>query len=390
MARKVVAMEAKLLAALSSQVSVSVSELCADLGISRQTFYKYRRRFAQEGPAGLAERSRRPRRSPQMIPAALEDEIVRLRKDLECDTGARSIAYHLARQGGPVPSPATIHRALVRRGQVRPQPHKAPRSKGHRFEHPLANGAWQIDATRWALLDGEEVWIMDVLDDHSRLLVAAVACSGPTAAAAWQAFAAGVACYGIPAAVMSDNGTCFTARFAQCGGEAKFERTLRELGVEHICSSPGHPQTCGKLERQHQTLKNWLANQTPAETFDELQAQLDAYRDVYNHRRPHSALGGATPMERWNAAPKAQPGDGRHVEVQAGLRRIRPNGTVIWHRKQIHIDQTRAGQQVLIIADGLDVTIHGPNGLHQRRTLDPTRTYQPSGRPPGRPRHNAT
>src|SRR5436305_13955111 len=117
MARKVTAMETRLLAVFTAGLkSVSVSRLCAELGISRQTFYKYRRRFEEEGPVGLAERSRRPHRSPGMIPAVLEDEIVRLRKELPLDNGAQTIAYHLARAGLPVPAVPTIHRALVRRG----------------------------------------------------------------------------------------------------------------------------------------------------------------------------------------------------------------------------------------------------------------------------------
>ena len=145
MARNQVAMEAKLLAALNAQVSVSVTELCEQLGISRETFYKYRRRFKAEGPTGLVERSRRPLRSPQLMSAELEDEIVRLRKELPLDNGARSIVFHLQRQGvDPVPSPASVHRALRRRGLVIDQPHKAPPSKGHRFEFALANGAFVL------------------------------------------------------------------------------------------------------------------------------------------------------------------------------------------------------------------------------------------------------
>jgi transposase-like protein len=189
MAQKVVTMEAKLRAIFAGGVrGVRVSELCAELEISRQTFYKYRRRWETEGPVGLVERSRRPHRSPRMISAALEDEIVRLRKQLPLDNGAQSIAYHLARSDWVVPSVATIHRALVRRGLVVPQPHKRPRSSWRRFEWPCANDAWQIDATGWVLRSGREVWVMDLLDDHSRVALAARACVGPTMQAAWAAF----------------------------------------------------------------------------------------------------------------------------------------------------------------------------------------------------------
>src|SRR3954464_2269331 len=116
MAQKVVVMETKLRAVLAADLPVPVTQLCAELGISRQTFYKYKRRWDAEGPAGLVERSRRPHRSPTRIDAALEDEIVRLRRSLRVDNGAQAIAYQLARAGWAVPAVATIHRALVRRG----------------------------------------------------------------------------------------------------------------------------------------------------------------------------------------------------------------------------------------------------------------------------------
>ena len=142
-------MEAKLLAVFTAGLSsVNVSRLCADLQISRQTFYKYRRRFDAEGPAGLVARSRAPHRSPNAISGELEDQIVRLRKTLPVDNGAQMIAYHLARDGwDPVPAVSTIHRALVRRGLVTAQPHKRPKSATTRFVWPRPNDAWQIDAT---------------------------------------------------------------------------------------------------------------------------------------------------------------------------------------------------------------------------------------------------
>ena len=126
MAQKVVSMEAKLLAVFSSDVPGKVTTPCPELGISRQTLYKHRRRFKAEGPAGLAERSRRPHSSPQRISSETKDAIIRLRKELRVDCGAHAIAYHLARRGEIGPSVATIHRVLVRRGMVTPQPRKRP------------------------------------------------------------------------------------------------------------------------------------------------------------------------------------------------------------------------------------------------------------------------
>jgi transposase InsO family protein len=385
MARKVVPMEAKLLAVLSSGLALDVSVLCAELGISRQTFYKYRRRFAAEGPAGLVERSRRPHRSPQATSAEVEEAIVRLRKELVVDNGAQAIAWHLARRDdlGPAPSARTVHRVLARRGMVVPAPQKRPKSAWRRFEWPRPNDAWQIDATAWALRGGEEVWIMDVLDDHSRVLVAARVCDGPTAAAAWEAFSHGVAAWGLPAHVMSDNGLCFTGRLR--GHEAVFERQLRAMGIAHIPSSPSHPQTCGKLERSHQTTKRWLRSKPPARSHDDLQAQLDDWRDHYNEQRPHHAAAGGTPADRWRASTPASPGPPIDGPRRASLHQVTPVGHVGWSNHLIGIGMEHAGQNVLVVAHGDDLSVFGQQGLIRRLTIDRSRRCQPSGKPRGRP-----
>lgn len=389
MGQKVVAMEAKLLAVLSSRVPVNVTALCGELGISRQTFYKYRRRYELEGPEGLVERSRRPHRSPSQVAGDVEEAIVRLRKELPIDKGAQTIAFHLARGDlvETVPSVATIHRVLVRRGLVTAQPEKRPKSSWKRFDWPRPNDAFQIDATQWVLAEGSKVWIMDVLDDHSRVLAAARVCSGPTSAAAWDAFSHACQDWGIPARVMSDNGVCFTGRFLN-GGDARevdFERQLRSMGVEHLLSAPAHPQTCGKLERSHQTTKDWLRTQPPAETAEDLQADLDRWREHYNHDRPHAGINGDTPHERWSAQPPAEPGAPIAGPKQTSLHRIGKNGTITWHGFPIAIGSQLADQQVLVVANDLDLTIYGQTGELRSLTVNPNRRYQGSGRPKGRP-----
>jgi transposase InsO family protein len=384
MAQKVITMESKLLAVLSSGLPLPVSTVCRELGISRQTFYKYRRRWLVEGPPGLVERSRRPHRSPGQMSAVLEDEIVRLRKALPLDNGAQTIAYHLARSGWSVPSVATIHRVLVRRGQVVAQPEKRPKSGSRRFEWPAPNACWQIDATMWLLADGREVWVMDVMDDHSRVLIAARVWQQATGEAAWDAFAHGVSEWGLPAHVLSDNGSCFTGRFFS-GGEVDFERTMRALGIRQILSSPAHPQTCGKLERSHLTTKRWLAKQAPAETENELQTQLDRWRRFYNYERPHRSLRGATPYERWAASPPAAPGEPILDAPDAQLRRVNSQGIAVWKHSKLGIGTAWVGQNVLVIAhDREHLTVHGSGGLKRDITIDPTRRYQPSGLPAGR------
>lgn len=383
MARKVITMEAKLLAVFTSGLELNVRALCAELGVSRQTFYKYRRRWVAEGPAGLVERSRRPLSSPGQLAPEFEDAIVRLRKELPVDNGAQAITWHLARRGMTV-SASTVHRVLVRRGMVTPQPEKRPKSSWRRFEWPRPNDAWQIDATCWALADNREIWIMDVLDDHSRMLVAARVCDGPTAAAAWDALSHGIADWGPPAHVMSDNGTCFTSRFSGFAGRNDFEETLRGLGIRHIPSTPGHPQTCGKLERSHQTTKRWLTAIGPADTSEELQRQLDHWRGYYNQHRPHTAAAGRTPLQRWSATERATPLGAHPLPPRTGLRVVGSNGSISWDRYIIGIDSRRAGEHLLVVARGLELTIHARGGIIRQLTIDPSRRRQPNGRPPGR------
>lgn len=385
MAQRVVSMEAKLLAVFSSGVPLKVTALCRDLEISRQTLYKYRRRFEAEGPAGLVERSRRPHSSPGRVSDATEEAIIRLRKDLPLECGAQTIAYHLARRGETPPSVATIHRVLVRRGMVTPQPEKRPKVAWKRFVWPRPNDAWQIDATAWALADGQTVWIMDVLDDHSRALVAAGVDTGPTAKAAWDAFTAAVETWGLPARVMNDNGSCFTGRLSR-NGEADFERMLRSLGVVQICSSPAHPQTCGKLERSHQTTKAWLRIQPAARSIGELQEQLDRWRDHYNRARPHRALRGATPAERWAASSRAEPGPVIDGPIRASIHTVNKGGHIGWSDFVVGIDSRLAGQRVLVTARDFTLAIYGQQGLLRRLAIDTTRRYQGTGRPPGRRR----
>jgi transposase InsO family protein len=355
------------------------------LEIPRQTRYKYRRRFKVEGPAGLVERSRRPHSSPGRVSDATEEAIVRLRKELPLECGAQTIAYHLARRGETPPSVATIHRVLVRRGMVTPQPKKRPKVAWKRFVWPRPNDAWQIDATAWALADGQTVWIMDVLDDHSRALVAARVDTGPTAKAAWDAFTAAVETWGLPARVMNDNGSCFTGRLSR-NGEADFERMLRSLGVVQICSSPAHPQTCGKLERSHQPTKAWLRIQPAARSVGELQEQLDRWRDHYNQARPHRALRGATPAEQWAASSRAEPGPVIDGPIRASIHTVNKGGHIGWSDFVVGIDSRLAGQRVLVTARDFTLAIYGQQGLLRRLTIDTTRRYQGTGRPPGRRR----
>lgn len=371
--------------AAAEHPGVTVSELCRQLGVSRQTFYELRRRFRDEGAAGLEPRSRRPHHSPEMIAAELEDEIVRLRKQLPLDNGAQTIAYHLERTGWPVPSVRTIHRALVRRGQVVAQPEKRPRSSFASFRFPEPNACWQIDATEWPLARGVTAWIMDTIDDHSRVVPSAVVGTGPTSALAWAAFERGATTWGPPAMVLSDNGTCFVG--VNRGGSS-FQANLAALGIRTINARPYHPQTCGKIERFHQTLKRWLAAQRRARDRAELQAQLDEFLAFYNHDRPHRALGGATPAECFAARTPASPAPEAFTplpKIAIASVKVTRNGVVsIGGKRTTSVGAEWTGRRLTVIHYGTRVAILDGHQLVTRLEVDLSRQYQPSGRPRGR------
>jgi len=232
------------------------AEVSRDYGVSPRWVYELCRRFDGEGEAGLEPRSRRPRASPLRTPEALEDEIVVLRKDLAdegLDAGAHTIAVHLVRRHGHAPSVATIWRVLSRRGFVTPQPQKRPRSSWVRFEAEMPNERWQADITHWRLADETEVEILNVIDDHSRFLVASDALAVFKAADVVASFHGAAAAHGLPCSLLTDNGAVFTA--VPRKGRCALELETAALGIRFMHSTPYHPQTCGKVERFHQTLK---------------------------------------------------------------------------------------------------------------------------------------
>jgi transposase InsO family protein len=345
------------------------------------------KRFEAEGEAAYQPRSRRPHHSPNAVSAEVEDQIIRLRKELSkqgLDAGAETIAVHLSRRfPGGSPSVSTIWRILKLRGFVTPQPQKRPRSSWIRFEAALPNERWQADITHWVLSDGTSVEILNIVDDHSRLNI----CSDvrPTTASSdvVASFRRAFKRCGIPARVLTDNGAVFTARPRQ-GGRVALEVELGALGVKLDHSRPYHPQTCGKVERFHQTQKKWLAAQTAADTIRELQRQLDRFRRYYNTSRPHRALNRKTPAETYTARPKATPSGppiGTHYRVRNDI--IDTNGTITLRHdsrlRHIGLGRRKAGTKVTVLIADLHVRVlNAETGqLIRELTIDPTRSYQP-------------
>src|SRR5437588_4513184 len=283
----------------------SVAELAASHGVHRSWIYKLRARYRAEGEAGLEPRSRRPKRSPTKTAEPFVAQILALREQLTrdgFDAGAHTIHAHLSRDQSDVPSPSTIWRVLKAEGLVTPQPHKRPRSSYVRFCAELPNECWQTDITEWRLACGSEVDVMGVLDDHSRLCLAAKVFARAKAADVVATFYEAAAVWGFPASVLSDNGAVYTA--APRNGRCAFESELLSLGITYKHSRPYHPQTCGKVERFHQTLKKHLHSQPSADSLPELQDQIDRFIAYYNEVRPHRAIARRTPLAAYAARNK--------------------------------------------------------------------------------------
>jgi transposase InsO family protein len=368
----------------------SKSEVARDYGLSRRWVITLVQRFQADGEPGLQPRSRRPGSSPARITTAIEDDVVAVRKELDelgHDSGAQTIAEHLRRRHGSSPAVSTIWRILTRRGFVTPQPHKRPKSSYVRFAAEQPNERWQLDITHVQLADGTDVEILNVIDDHSRLCVASHARRVFKAADVVCTFEQAAAAHGFPASMLSDNGAVFTGGY-RGGGRVALELTLAAHGIGFRHSRPYHPQTCGKVERFHQTLKKHLTTRPHARSLPALQRQLDTFTSYYNTIRPHRALGRRTPAEAFAARPRAVPTgtpiDTGHYRVRQD--RLDKTGVVtLRHNSRLHhigIGRRHAGQRVLVLVKDLHIRVLTDTGeLLRELTLDPNRDYQPQPKP---------
>jgi len=284
------------------------AETARKFGVSWQWVHTLVTRYEAGGLDALEPRSRRPATSSRATSPSIRDRVIELRHELVADgldAGPVTIAWHLEREGSTAPAISTIRRIITAALLVTSEPRKRPRTSYTRFAADQPNETWQSDFTHWALADGTDVEILNWLDDHSRLLLSCTAHNRVTGPLVVSSFTRNINEYGPPASTLTDNGSVYTSRFT--GGKNAFEYLLASLHITQKNGHPYHPQTQGKIERFHQTLKLWLGKQPPAVTIPELQAQLDRFRIIYNEQRPHRALGRHTPRQAYDATIKATP-----------------------------------------------------------------------------------
>ena len=365
---------------------LSVSEAARRFGVTRQWVHRLLARYREGGLDALEPRSRVPRSSPSAVPEPLRETVIAMRDSLVADgwdAGADSIRDRLIAQGVTPPSRATVHRIVVAADRVVAQPRKRPRSSWIRFEAAVPNETWQSDMTHWHLADGTGVEIISWMDDHSRFLLHISAHKVVTAPIVTETFLETARIHGLPASTLTDNGLIYTTRFAAGkGGPNHFEHVIEALGIVQKNGHPGHPQTQGKIERFHQTLKRWL-EQHEADSIDELNTILEVFRGGYN-TRPHRSLDRRTPADVYAATPKAEPTIkvlDKHWRVRHDIVDASGKVSIRWAGKLRHLAIGRAhatARIVLLIAGRHTMIIRPDTGeIIAEHTLDETRDYQP-------------
>lgn len=374
---------------------LSVSEAARVHGFSRTHIYRLLERYRSGGLEALQPRKPIAKTNPHKTRPELATRIIELRQRLSAeglDSGPVSLQWYLAQEGHTPPSTSTIRRILTKAGLIVAQPKKRPKSSLVRFEAAQPNETWQADVSNWHMPDGRRIDILDWLDDHSRLLLGISCHESVTGQTVVTEFTRLIDHYGTPYSTLTDNGQVFTSRFT--GGINALEHLLAHHGIRQKNGSPGHPQTQGKIERFHQTLKRWLKAKPQAATLEQLQDQLDEFREIYNKHRPHRALGRRTPHQAYQAGIKASP----NLPPRDNAWRIRrdhvdKDGKVSYRRagKMHHLGIGRRHRHtpVILHADQTHVTVANEHSgeVLSVHIIEPDKTYwrnqlTPAGRWP--------
>ncbi len=339
---------------LASVEGCNRRELCRRFGISPSVGYKWLWRYQDEGSAGLSDRSRRPTRSPGRTSEDLEGQILAVRTE-HPTWGGRKIKRVLQDGGvAAAPSASTITDILRRHGRL-DGPGTGETRHWTRFEHAEPNDLWQMDFKgHFAMREGR-CHPLTVLDDHSRYSLTIGACDDERTATVRAHLEALFARHGLPRRILTDNGSPW-------GTAGSTERHtvltvwLMDLGVTVVHGRPYHPQTQGKDERFHRTLKGELLDGRIFESLAEAQKAFDAWRHVYNSKRPHEALDLATPATRYRSSPRSMP---RYVappeyEPQAHVRKVRANGAISFRNRDFSTCKAFAGKYVALRATNTD------------------------------------
>lgn len=339
---------------------VAIAELCRRFGISRDSGHRLLRRHAELGDGALMPGSRRPHGSPTRTDAAMEQQVLDLR-DRHPSWGGRKLARRLRDMGlAEVPAPSTITAILRRHGRIDPDRavHHRP---WQRFERAAPNELWQMDFKGHIALQQGRCHPLTVIDDHCRFALGLRACADEQATTVRGQLAALFVRYGLPEAILCDNGSPWGATGHQdAQGRRAFTATevwLLRLGIATRHGRPYHPQTQGKDERFHRTLNTEvLQMRQPMADLTTAQAVFDEWREIYNHQRPHEALGLATPASRYRLSPRTFPQTLPEPQYDTTdlTRRVRPDGAIRFAGHSFAISRAFAAMTVALRPTAID------------------------------------
>jgi transposase InsO family protein len=337
---------------LAQDPAVNFRALCRRFGISGKTGYKWLRHFRDGGAAALANHSRRPQHSPGRTPAATEQAVLELRAQHPAWGGRklRARLHHLGQ--ADVPAASTITAILRRHGQLDGGRAGQPRSFV-RFEHAAPNDLWQMDFKgHVALRDGRRCHPLTVLDDHSRFAVGLQACADEQGTTVQRALTGLFRRYGLPLRMLMDNGSPW-------GNDPDNPYTpltvwLLRLGVQLTHGRPYHPQTQGKDERFHRTLKAEVLTRGPFADLAAAQGHFDRWRGVYNLQRPHESLDLQVPARRHRPSPRPFPETLPAIAYAPGdvVRRVQEGGWFSYRGRDYRVAQAFRGLPVALRANG--------------------------------------
>jgi transposase InsO family protein len=332
---------------LASTEGANVRELCRRFTISPTTGHLWLARWRAEGRNGLSDRSRRPGASPSRTPAAIEAAVLAVRHDHPA-WGGRKIRRVLEVDGSAAPAASTITAILRRAGCLDGPRSGEPRTHA-RFEHPAPNDLWQMDFKGHFALASGRCHPLTVIDDHSRYALEIGACADERTETVAARLERVFRRHGLPERILADNGSPWGTTGS---GDTHTRLTvwLLDLGVRVIHGRPYHPQTQGKDERFHRTLK---AEALDGRLFPDLaaaQKAFEAWREIYNSRRPHEALGLATPASRYRMSGRSMPQtvEPPDYETDAHVRTVHDRGWISFRGRAIPCSKAFVGRRVAL------------------------------------------
>ncbi len=355
---------------LASGEGANIRELCRRFRISAPTGYLWLERFRSLGEAGLTDRSRRPACSPDRCDDAIEAAVLRVRS-MHPSWGARKIRAVLESQGVEAPAASTVHAILVRHGRIDPAESAAHRP-WRRFERDRPNALWQMDFKGHVPLHrGRRCHPLTIVDDHSRFAVALRACTNEQEPTVRHHLIDVFRLFGLPEAVLTDNGPPWGTPVGELG-HTRLSVWLLRLGVRVAHGRPRHPQTQGKAERFHRTLKAELLSRTELRDLRQAQGAFDRWRGTYNLVRPHEALGLCTPAMRYTPSARVYPETLPEVEFGPSdiVRRVNPDGMIAFASRRWFISEALIGEHVGLRPTGIEGVLDVCLGPHPMGRLD--------------------